>query len=152
MSKEISFRRFCVFVCFYAIVSLIVYLTTSFSALAWIIAFFSLIPFYGVCVIWMLIAAIKKRNAKVRYYKAFIPLILIIQAAKILSSPASCYGWSQGKSCYSLLQFMLDPADLKTLSNTPPHWLTIESIFPVALILYMISVGAFLLTIRVQEV
>ncbi|MCA6614409.1 MAG: hypothetical protein IM531_06870 [Pseudanabaena sp. M090S1SP1A06QC] len=47
---------------------------------------------------------------------------------------------------------MLDPADLKTLSNTPPHWLTIESIFPVALILYMISVGAFLLTIRVQEV
>jgi hypothetical protein len=152
MSKEISFRRFCVFVCFYAIVSLIVYLTTSFSALAGIIAFFSLIPFYGVCVIWMLIAAIKKRNAKVRYYKAFIPLILIIQAAKILSSPASCYGWSQGKSCYSLLQFLLDPADLRTLSNTPPHWLTIESIFPVALILYMISVGAFLLTIRVQEV
>ncbi|PZV10658.1 MAG: hypothetical protein DCF20_20990 [Pseudanabaena sp.] len=152
MSKEISFRQFCVFVCFYAIGSLIVYLTTSFSSLAWIVAFFSLIPFYGVCVIWVLIAAIKKRNAKVRYYKAFIPLILIIQAAKILSSPASCYGWSQGNSCYSLLQLLLDPANLKTLSNTPPHWLAIESMFPVALILYMISVAAFLLSLRFQEV
>jgi len=152
MSQEISFRQFCVFVCFYAIASLIVYLTTSFTSLAWIVAFFTLLPFYGVCVIWMIVAAIKKRNARVRYYKAFIPLILIIQAAKILSSPASCYGWSQGNSCYSLLQLLLDPADLKTLSNTPPHWLTIESIFPVALILYMISVAAFLLTIRVQEV
>lgn len=152
MSKEISFRWFCVFVCFYVVVSFIVYLTTSFSSLAWIIAFFSLLPFYGVCIIWAIIAVIKKRNARVRYYRAFIPLILILQSAKILSSPASCYGWSGGNSCYSLLQLLLDPANLRTLSNTPPHWLTIESIFPVALILYMISFGAFLLTIRVQEV
>ncbi len=153
MSKEISFRWFCVFVCFYAIVSLIVYLTTSFlSSVAGIVAIFVLLPFYGVFVIWLLATTIKKRNAKVRYYKAFIPLILILQAAKILSSPASCYGWSQGNSCYSLLQLLLDPANLKTLANTPPHWLTIESIFPVALILYMISIVSFLLTIRVQEV
>jgi hypothetical protein len=152
MSKEISFKLFSVFVCFYAIVSLIVYLTTSFSSLAWIIAFFSLLPFYGVCVIGMISAVTKKSNSRVRYYKAFIPLILILQIAKILSSPASCYGWNQGNSCYSLLQLLLDSADLKTLSNTPPHWLTIESMFPIALILYMISVGAFLLTIRVQEV
>ncbi|NMF60272.1 hypothetical protein [Pseudanabaena yagii] len=100
----------------------------------------------------MIVATIKKRNARVRYYRAFIPLIFVLQAAKLLSSPASCYGWSQGNSCYSLLQLLLDPANLKTLSNPPPHWLTIESIFPIALILYMISVGAFLLTIRVQEV
>lgn len=152
MSKEISFRWFRVFVCFYAIVSLIVYLTTSFSSLAWIVAIFVLLPFYGIVVIWLLATTIKKRNAKVRYYKAFIPLILILLAAKILSSPASCYGWNQGNSCYSLLQLLLDPANLKTISNSPPHWLAIESIFPVALILYMISVRAFLLRIRVQEV
>jgi len=152
MSKEISYRQFCVFVCFYVIVSLILYLTTSFSSLAWIIAFFSLLPFYGLCVIGAIMAAIKKRNARVRYYKAFIPLILILQVSKILSSPASCYGWNQGNSCYSLLQLLLDPANIKTLSNPPTHWLAIESIFPIALILYIISVAAFLLTIRFQEV
>jgi hypothetical protein len=151
MSKEISLGEFSLFVIFYILASLIIYLTTSFSSLAWIIAFLTLLPFYGICVILIICTTVKNRNATVQYSKKLLFPILIFQSIKILFSPASCYGWSQGKSCYSLIQKLLSTQDLATLSGNVPHWTVVESIFPIALLLYIASLTTFLVSIRIQK-
>ncbi len=151
MSKAIGFRKFTLFVIFYLFASLTVYLAISFSSPTWIIAFFTLLPFYGICLISISWVTLKNRNAKVKYFKVLLLPILVLQILKILFSPASCYGWNQGKSCYSLIQSIFSTEDLRTFSSTPPHWEIVESLFPIVLVLYIISLATFLLLIQIQK-
>ncbi len=151
MSSAIAFKHFTLYFIIYIVVSLVVYLMTSISSLGWIIAFFTLLPFYSLCGASILSINLKNRNATVKFYKFLLLPIFIFQLTKILSSPASCYGWSQGKSCYSFIQALLSNENLNSFSENIAHWEIVESVFPVALVLYIISTAAFLISMRIQN-
>ncbi len=151
MSQAIKLKDFTVFFITYLVVSLIIYLTTSFSIPSWLITLFIVSPVYGICLIVMLWTTFKNRSAKVRYSKFLLVPIFVSQLVTVLASPASCYGWTGGRSCYSLIQDVLSPVSLRTSANNPHHWQLVESAFPIALVIYLISIVVFLVSIRIQS-
>jgi hypothetical protein len=70
----------------------------------------------------------------------------------VLSSPGSCYGWSQGQLCYSLVQTLfvdtVSHEDIRTLATQVPHWSIVESAFPVMIGLYILAMALFLGLLR----
>lgn len=150
MLQEISLKKFTLLFVIYTIASMIVYLTSSFSALSWLIGIFILLPIYFICVVCIVVVTLNNRNSRIKYYGISIVPILILQTVVILTSPASCYGWSQGKSCYSLIQSLLGKENLRSFADVP-HWQMAEDIFPIALLLYLGSLVVLLATIRIQH-
>ena len=68
----------------------------------------------------------------------------------VLTNPASCYGWKQGQACYSFIQAHLTTDSLTTFQNPTPHWSIVEFMFPIAVLLYIISVAIALKKIRID--
>lgn len=152
MSKAISLNKFTIYFCIYTVASLFVYLLTSFSSPAGLIAIFILLPFYSLCVASIVSTNWKNRHAKVRYNQYLLGCALLLQGLKILTSPASCYGWNQGRSCYSFIQDLLSNENLRDFANKTPHWDMVEATFPIALILYLAALAVLLSTIRIHKV
>ena len=112
---------------------------------------FVLVPFYIICILYLLNFSLKHRQEKLKYQRLPLYLSAIFQLLIILTSPASCYGWKQGQACYSFIQARLTEDSLTNFQNTPPHWSIVEFMFPVAVFLYIISVVAALKKIRIEK-
>ncbi|NMF56752.1 hypothetical protein [Pseudanabaena yagii] len=152
MSKAIALNQFTRYFCIYTVASLFVYLLTSFTSPAGIIVVFVLLPFYSLCVASIVSTNMKNRHATVRYNKYLLRCVLIFQGVKILASPASCYGWHQGRSCYSFIQELLSNENLRDFANKTPHWEIVETSFSIALVLYLVAIVIFLATLRIHKV
>lgn len=110
----------------YLLISLIVLFATSFTTLGWIIHGLILLPiFLIVLVVWWLIAG-QTRASRVRIRSWTWAIVLLLQVATILVSPGNCYGWSQGKSCYSNLQILMNQAPATGPGKMAP-WTSIGS-------------------------
>jgi hypothetical protein len=123
----------------YCLLSLVLFLATSFTTLGWIIHGFILIPLYGLVVlIWWLVAAqIPARTVRLR--RGLWAVVLVLQLATILASPGNCYAWKQGNRCYSNLQVLMGRAPAGG-SSRAPHWSLVENNFHTMALAYGASV------------
>ncbi len=141
----IAIPKFIVFYLSYIIVSLVVAASIAFTGAAWIIYFFSLLPLYLICTLYCLVLYVNHRRKKVNFKLTYWSSIPISQFLFILTSPAECYGWHQGRACYSFIQAQFD----RTLLD-PPHWSIIEIIFPASLFLYCVLILVFMRTAKIE--
>ena len=132
-------RTFAICFILYIFASAMLALGVSFTSAAWIIYFFSLLPFYLICILYCLNLYVNHRQQQLELSRAFWPLILSFQLIFIVTSPADCHLWHQGRSCYSFIQSHLNNTQLD-----PPHWHIAELLFPLSLLLYMLSIVACL--------
>lgn len=142
----IATRKFIVFDLAYILISLVVAASISFTGAAWIIYFFSLLPLYLICTLYCLNLYINHRHQKVNLKLSSWYSIPIFQFLFMLTSPAECYHWHQGRACYSFIQAHFD----RTLLD-PPHWAVAEIIFPVSLFLYFVLVLAFMKKLKLES-
>jgi hypothetical protein len=145
MSATISIWKFSTFFALYTLVSLVIYLTTSFTIPAWLVYLFILLPFYLVCILYLINFNLKYRREMLRYRKLPLYVSVVFQLLIILTSPANCYGWKQGSACYSFIQ-----SHLIDVSSHPPHW-RIAYVFPFTVFMYIISLSFFLGKIHVER-
>ena len=139
----------------YVLFSLFIYGLASFTSAAWIVYLFILVPFYLICVLWVAIKLAAKSKQMIRYRAWLLLPIITSQFFVILSSPASCYGWHQGVDCYCFVQkYFESKPDSADLSSFVPanslHW-QFENVFPFAVLMYMISIIAFLNNVRAKD-
>jgi hypothetical protein len=151
MSQPVSVQQFTGLFTLYVLISLAIYFTASFTIPAWIIYFLFIIPFYFLCILYLIIFSLEHRQKKIKYRRSLVFLSIIFQFLSILPMPTSCYGWKQGKSCYSFIQTHLTQADLTSFKNSPAHWSFIESMLVPTLMVYVVSVVVFLATLQIQE-
>lgn len=142
MSRAINLWKFTAFFVLYAVTSVILHFGIAYTILAWLFYLFLLLPFYLLCLVYLVGISIehwKHHKTTIRYRKLLLYPVVIFQVMTILFSPASCYGWKQGNACYSFIQALL-----VNVETNPPHWKIIDSMFPGALLVYVISLGIFL--------
>lgn len=151
MSQAISIWKFAIFFTIYFLTSLAVYFTTAFTTPAWLTYSFILVPLYITCLLYLIKLGLKHRQKTLQYQRLPLYLSVISQLLIILTSPASCYGWHQGKLCYSFLQLHLTEDSLTNFQDTPPHWTIVEFMFAIALLLHVISVVATFKKIRIEK-
>ena len=135
----ITVQRFIIFYLLYLTISLVVSASSSFTGAAWIIYFFSLLPLDLICALYCLNLYINHRHQKIDLKLSSWYSIPIAQFLFVLTSPAECYRWHQGRACYSFIQALIEP----TLAD-PPHWIFAELIFPFSLFLYCVLILAFM--------
>jgi hypothetical protein len=128
----INIIKFTIFFSLYTILSIVVALAVSFTSAAWIVYAVTLLPLYLVCNLYYLSICLENRHAKIKLKASSGSAIIVCQILFMLASPADCYMWNQGRSCYSFIQAHLDRTSLD-----PPHW-SIELMFPIALLIYII--------------
>jgi len=151
MSQAISVRNFTALFTGYVIVSLAVYFTASFTIPAWLIYFFFLVLFYLICILYLFNFNLKHYQESLRYRRLSLFLSLVFQLLIILASPINCYGWNQGKACYSFIQTHSTTDNLATFQTTPLPWWIVDSMLFPALILHVTSVEIFLKMIRIEK-
>jgi hypothetical protein len=150
MLKAIAINKLTAIFIVYAGLSLIIHLWLAFTSMAWIIYIFTLAPFYGFCSLWLVSIILNRSTTQSKVIKYRVWLLLpigMLQALVILCSPASCYGWSQGASCYSFIQMHADKLFVVGEMSDRPHW-QIESMFIPALFIYMLSIIYFWMKCR----
>jgi len=135
----------------YALISLIIYFTASSTTLAWLIYIFSILPVYAICIVYFIYASFRNPRKKIQFRAFLLFPIITTQILTILSSPANCYGWSQGRACYSLIQTYLSHADLKIIQDGPPHWTLVESSYPFFLLLNLTAMVVFSGTTKTEK-
>ncbi|WP_373541079.1 hypothetical protein [Chamaesiphon sp.] len=122
----------------YILTSIVMALSIAFTSAAWSIYFFSLLPFYLICTLYCLNLYVNHRQQQLKFRISFwCPLLF--QSIFIITSPAECRLWHQGRACYSFIQSYVETTQLD-----PPHWNFVEVIFPLSLLLYLLSIVAFL--------
>lgn len=145
MLQTVFIRKFTIFFILYALASLVVYFISSFTIPAWLVYLFVLLPFYIVCILFLISINFKNPQKSLRFRRFPLYLSVIFQILIIFTSPASCYGWKQGSACYSFIQALLTD-----VSNNPPHWM-IENLFLISVFMHIITICVFLGKIRVEE-
>jgi hypothetical protein len=138
----ITTRSFITYFILYIFTSAIIALSISFTSAAWIVYFFSLLPFYLICILYCLNLYVNHRHQQLTFKISFLYPILF-QSIFIVTSPAECHFWHQGRACYSFIQSYLDITQLD-----PPHWYFVEIAFPISLLLYILSTIAVLKNIQ----
>jgi hypothetical protein len=142
----ISVVKFTAMLVFYVFASLLIAFRASFTSAAWIFYAFTILPLYIICILYCLNLYLSNHREKIKIKTSFLYSIPICQLLFIITSPAECYFWHQGRACYSFIQ--------ATLTNTrldPPHWAAIELIFPISLLLYVLLSIVALLSARVES-
>ncbi len=132
----------------YGLASIVIHCGMANTIPAWLVYIFILLPFYLLWIIYLIGISIensKNQKVTIRYRKFWLYSIVAFQILTILSSPANCYGWKQGKACYSLIQALLT-----NVEDNPTHWI-IESMFPVFFFLYLGSIVVLLVRIRIEK-
>lgn len=135
----------------YMLGSFVIYALGAFTIAAWIFYLPILIPTYLLGLAHLLSLSFKYRHQSIGYRKFLLYPIAIFQLLTILSSPASCYGFKQGRACYSFLQSLFASPSSFPIETDLSHWSFLEFLFPVALFLYVISLMLFLGLIRVKR-
>lgn len=145
-------KKFAIAYFLYTFFSFVVYLIASNTIPAWIIYMFVMLPFYVVCIAYVVFVALAKRRHKIRLRKSLLSLVFLFQCLMVFSSPASCYGWKQGQSCYSLFQTLIvnifTDKNLRSFERNVPHWSLVELAFPIMVGLYILAMIVFLRTIN----
>ncbi len=136
----------------YMIISFLACMMVNTIAAA-IVYVFLLLPFHVLCSIYVVILTFKTRRQRITIQIKYLLISILFQGLMILASPASCYGFKQGASCYSLIQavyvrFFTDES-LQTVDTTVAHWRWVELAFPAMLIMYALTMILFLMVIRV---
>lgn len=135
----ISVIKFTAITILYIFASLAIAISASFTSAAWIIYAFTILPLYLILALYCLNLCLNNRRKKIQIKISFLYFIPICQLLFIITSPAECYFWYQGRACYSFIQAILTNTRLD-----PPHWVAIELIFPVSLLLYvLLTIVAF---------
>jgi len=134
----------------YIFLSLILFLTTSFTITGWIVYGLLLLPFYATILLvsWLMIWQNRTKAARIKYW--IWSIVLVLQVATILASPGNCYGVKHGASCYSNIQILLGNVPRNGFSNIP-HWKQIEDAFSGLLLAYGASVVVGLATTSITE-
>ena len=132
----------------YAIASFVLHFAVAFTIAAAILYFFTLLPFYLLCLAYVISWAVQHRGCAVRVRRWLLPAISVAQAIVLLSSPASCYGFKQGAACYSLLQAWVEGDAVRSFSQAPTHWSLMDPLFYGSLFGYGALLVAFLATLR----
>ncbi len=132
----------------YAIASIVLHFAVAFTIAAAILYGFTLLPFYLLCLAYVVSWAVQHRGCRVRVRRWLLPAIAIAQAIVLLSSPASCYGFKQGAACYSLLQAWVEGDAVRSLAQPPAHWSVMDPLFYLSLFSYGALLVAFLATLR----
>lgn len=149
MSRAINLWKFTGFFVLYVITSVILHFGIANTIPAWLFYLFLLLPFYLLCLVYLVGISIehwKQRQTTIRYRKFLLYPVVIFQILTILFSPTNCYGWKQGKACYSFIQSLL-----VNVQTNPLHWKIIDLMFPVALLVYVISLGILLGMMRIEN-
>ncbi|WP_373546692.1 hypothetical protein [Chamaesiphon sp.] len=141
----ITTQAFTTYFILYTFASLVLALGISFTGAAWIIYFFSLLPFYLICTLYCLSFYLNHRDRQLKFTASFWYLIPIFQVIFMATSPAECRLWHQGRACYSFMQSHLD-----NTQGDPAHWNFVEIVFPLSLLLYSLSLVAFLKKTQIQ--
>ena len=148
----IRIQTFTLLFCLYAFISLIIYFTSAFTTLGWLSYMFSVLPVYLVFAAYFITSSFRHYQKRIQV-KIFLLLPMIaFQILMIISSPANCYSWSQGRSCYSLIQVYLSHDNLNVIQGSAPHWVIAESLFPIFLLLHLASVVFFSTSAQVERV
>lgn len=146
LSKMITTQAFTTYFILYTFASLVLALGISFTGAAGIIYFFSLLPFYLICTLYCFNLYVNHPDRQMKLKVSFWYLIPIFQLTFMVASPAECRLWHQGRACYSFIQSHLD-----NTQSDPAHWSFVEIIFPLSLLLYSLSLVAFLKKAQIQR-
>ena len=141
--------KFALLLTVYIVVSCILFLVVSNTIAGWIFYLFLLMPFYGIILLICWVASWQNRRKKYQFRNIkywILGMVLSLQLATLLVSPANCYGFKQGSRCYSNLQVVLTDVPRTGFSNAP-HWQAVEDAFFGFLLAYMGSLATGLLTI-----
>ena len=133
----------------YVFLSFILFFVVSNTIAGGIFYLFLLLPFYVTIVLAWWLASWQNRHKRFNLgnFKYWIlGVVLALQVATLLVSPANCYGIKQGSRCYSNLQVVLSNVPRSGASNAP-HWEQVEDSFVGFLLAYMISLATGLLVI-----
>jgi hypothetical protein len=150
MFSMISTPNFVLFLILYIITSLAIFLGVNNTGAAFLCYMFTLLPLY----FWCIVECTKFEGCRnliesKRPLSGSIISILISQILIVISAPSDCFMWSQGRACYSFLQAHLENTSGR-YHQEPPHWGLFELIFPVSLLLYAISMIAFMVSLRIK--
>jgi hypothetical protein len=149
MVNELRFTRFFIlYVLVYIFASLAIFLTASafaeYSALAYL---FFLLPFYLACIVYCFSIVLEYPRKTITLPRSLFYSSLVCQILTVLTSPADCYFWHQGRACYSFLQVHFNNVGFP---NYPEHWSIVEAPFPIFLLLYIISIATSLGMLKVE--
>ena len=136
----INTRKFTIFFILYCLLSLVIFLGVAFTGLAGLAYMFTIIPFYLCCVLYCANFTAKYQHQVVIISHPSLYLVLTNQILMLVTSPADCYGWHQGRNCHSFLQVHLE----NTLHQSPTFWEAINRMFFVFLLLYIILMMVYL--------
>jgi hypothetical protein len=141
----VDVRKFTAGFFLYALVSFVVFLMAAFTGSAGLAYLFIILPFYIICLLYCLSLGLKDRRGTIKVSRRSWCRSLICQCLVVLTSPADCYGWHQGRACYSFLQTHLQTSlGSPGFQSDPPHWGVVEGTFPIAVLLYILSIAASL--------
>lgn len=130
----------------YLVLSFILFLTTSFTMMGWIIYLFLLLPIYSIILLGLCFFVWRNRSKSIQVKCWIWQIVLVLQLATIIVSPGNCYGFTQGDRCYSHLQILAGGAPNQGFSATPiPHWKIVEDSFLGVTVAYgvALTIGIF---------
>lgn len=142
-------KKFALYSFGYYLASLLLFLTAANTSAAFIAYGFFLTPFYLVFFLYCLIISLGDRPQKIGLKKSAVYALFGSQVFTILTSPADCRGWHQGNSCYSFLQMHIQ--NTVALPTSTPHLTTIENLFPIALLAYILAMIWSLKTLKIED-
>jgi hypothetical protein len=137
--------KFAIGLTLYSLISLAIFLSAAFTGAAWIVYGLVLMPFYLCCVVYAISLYLKYPHGKIGFANSFWYTIVGSQLFVILTSPADCRGWHQGNTCYSFIQTYIDSSPVRS------HWTTVENLFPIALLSYLIAITFYLRNIKIAR-
>jgi hypothetical protein len=101
-------RKFAIGWILYMLASLAIFFGAAFTSAAWIVYGLVLIPVYCCCLLYCLSLSVQHPRSNIGFRKSAWYAIIGTQVSIVLTSPADCYGWHQGRACYSFIQTYLD--------------------------------------------
>lgn len=118
--------------------SLILFMVASNTINGAIIYLLALLPIYGAVLIVGWILAWQRRHQPLRLHYGLWGVVLALQLATLLTSPANCFRAKEGARCYSNLQVLVGSVP-RTGESSAPHWILVEDAFPGVLIAYDVA-------------
>ena len=148
MFPWLSLRQFWLAFSGYLLFSVILFMGSSFTMLAWIVYLFFLLPFYGGLLILLLALTTRYRGRRLQVRSSFALITGITQVFAIITSPGNCYGFTQGNQCYSLAQVWWGNVGEISFQNQPPHWTAIEQAFYPLIAIHIAMLVVVIATLR----
>jgi hypothetical protein len=148
----ISTPKFVLLLILYIFVSLAIFLGVNNTEPAFLCYIFTLLPLY----FWCIVECTKFERCRnliepKHSLSGSIIGIVVSQFLIVISAPSDCFMWHQGRACYSFLQAHLENITGR-YHQDPSHWGLFEFIFPISLLLYAVSMIAFMNSLRIKKI